>query len=43
MNDHIIELEKSKQQFFGPIYNLKPVKLETLKTYIETNLVKGII
>ena len=38
MNEHVMELEKSKQQLFRPIYNLRPVELETLKTYIETNL-----
>ena len=32
MNKHAIELEKSKQPFFRPIYSLGPVELETLKT-----------
>ena len=43
MNDHAIKLEKSKQPPFDPIYSLRPVKLETLKTYIETNLANGFI
>ena len=43
MNKHAIELEESKQPPFGPIYNLDPVELEMLKTYIETNLVNGFI
>ena len=38
INEHAIELKESKQPSFGPIYNLGPVELETLKTYIETNL-----
>ena len=43
INEHIIKLEKNKQPFFGLIYSLGPVKLETLKTYIKTNLVNGFI
>ena len=43
MNEHAIELEKDKQPPFGPIYSLGPVELETLKTYIETNLANGFI
>ena len=43
MNEHTIELEKGKQPLFGPIYSLGPVELETLKTYIETNLANGFI
>ena len=38
-----IELEPDKQPLYGPIYNLDPVELETLKTYIETNLANGFI
>ena len=38
MKKHTIKLEKDKQPPFGPIYSLAPVELETLKTYIETNL-----
>ena len=43
MNEHAIELEEGKQPPFGPIYSLDPVELETLKTYIETNLANGFI
>ena len=43
MNEHAIELEKGKQPFFEPIYSLEPVELETLKTYIKTNLANGFI
>ena len=43
INDHAIELKKGKQPFFGLIYSLGPVELETLKTYIETNLANGFI
>ena len=43
MNKHVIKLEESKQQSFGSIYNLEPVKLETLKTYIKTNLANSFI
>ena len=43
LNNYAINLEKDKQSSFGPIYSLKPVKLETLKTYIKTNLANGFI
>ena len=43
MNKHAIELEEGKQRSFGPIYSLRPVELETLKTYIEINLANGFI
>ena len=43
MNKHIIELKKSKQSLFKSIYSLGPVKLETLKTYIKTNLANNFI
>ena len=43
INDHAIKLEKDKQPSFGPIYSLKQVDLETLKTYIETNLANDFI
>ena len=43
MNEHAIKLEEGKQSPFGPIYSLGPVELETLKTYIETNLANGFI
>ena len=38
INEHTIKLKEDKQPFFGPIYSLSPVELETLKIYIETNL-----
>ena len=43
INEHAIELEEGKQPPFGPIYSLGPIELETLKTYIETNLANGFI
>ena len=43
INEHAIELEEDKQLPFGPIYNLGPVEVETLKTYIETNMANGLI
>ena len=43
INEHAIKLEEGKQPSFGPIYSLGLVELETLKTYIETNLANGFI
>ena len=43
INEHAIKLEKSKQSFFGSIYNLGLIKLKTLKTYIKTNLANNFI
>ena len=43
INEHAIKLEESKQPPFGPIYSLRLVELETLKTYIKTNLANGFI
>ena len=43
INEHAIKLENDKQPSFRPIYSLGPVELETLKTYIETNLANGFI
>ena len=43
INDHAIELVDDQQPPCGPIYSLGPVKLETLKAYIETNQVNGFI
>ena len=42
-NEHAIELEKGKQPPYRPIYSLGPVELETLKTYIKTNLANNYI
>lgn len=35
INTHAMDLEKDKQPVYGPIYNLKPVELKTLKIYIK--------
>ncbi len=43
INEHAIELVGGKQPPYGPIYSLRPVELETLKTYIETHLKTGFI
>ena len=43
INTHAIDLEEGKQPPYGPIYSLGPVELETLKTYIKTNLANGFI
>ena len=43
MKEHAIKLEEGKQPPFGLIYSLGPIELETLKTYIETNLANGFI
>lgn len=38
INDYLIDLVDSQQLCYQSIYNLKLVELETLKTYIRTNL-----
>ena len=43
LNEHAIDLEDGNQPPYGPIYSLGPMKLETLKTYIETYLKTGFI
>ena len=43
INKHGNKLEVGKQPFYGPIYSLKPVELETLKIYIEPHLKTGFI
>ena len=43
INTYATDLEKGKQSPYGPIYSLGPVEIETLKTYIETNLANGFI
>ena len=43
VNEHAIELEEGKQLPYRPIYILEPVELETLKTYIKTDLLNGFI
>ena len=43
INEHAIKLKKDKQPSFRPIYSLGSIELETLKSYIKTNLVNGFI
>ena len=43
IKDHVIDLEEGKQPPYGPIYSLGLMELETLKTYIKTNLANGFI
>ena len=43
INKHAIKLQDGKQPPYGPIYSLKPVELETLKTYIKTHSKTGFI
>ena len=43
MNEHAIKLEESKQPSLRLIYSLGLVELETLKTYIKTNLANSFI
>ena len=43
INQYAIELEEDKQLYFGPIYSLGFMKLETLKTYNKTNLANDFI
>lgn len=43
INKYTINLKPSKQLFYKPIYNLKSVKLKSLKTYIKTNLINKFI
>ena len=43
INKHTIKLQEGKQLPYRPIYSLKQMKLETLKTYIKINLKTGFI
>lgn len=43
INKHLIDLELGKQSSYGLIYSLNSMELETLKTYIITNLANGFI
>ena len=43
IDENAINLELGKQPPYGPIYSQGPVELETLQTYIETNLANGFI
>lgn len=38
INQHVIEQIEGKIPFYGPIYNLKLMELEILKTYLEIYL-----
>lgn len=38
INNYAIYLQEDKQPSYGLIYSLEPIKLKTLKIYIETNL-----
>lgn len=40
---HAINLEEDKQLSYGFIYSLEPIRLETLKIYIKTNLANSFI
>lgn len=43
INTHAINLEESKQPLYGLIYSLGPIELETIKSYLETNLANSFI
>ncbi len=43
INDHAIEFVDDWQPLYSPIYSLRPVKLDTLKAYIENNLANDFI
>ena len=43
LNQHAIKLQEDHQPPYKTIYSLGPVKIETLETYIETNLTNGFI
>ena len=43
INKHVIKLQDGKQPPYRPIYSLRPVELEILKTYIKTYLKTGFI
>ena len=43
VNKYAIKLEKDKQPPYKPIYILRLIELETLKTYIKSNLANGFI
>lgn len=43
INNYFIYLQKDKQLCFGLIYSLELVKLESLKSFIETNLASNFI
>ena len=42
-NDHAIKLVNGQQPLYRPIYSLELIELESLKTYIKTNLANRLI
>ena len=38
INKYAMELQDGKKPLYGPIYSLRPVELEILKTYIKAYL-----
>lgn len=43
LNEHVIKLITDKQPLYGHIYTLNQGKIETLKSYIKTDLKTGFI
>lgn len=43
IKEYAINLKRNKQLDYRPIYSLKPIELETLKSYIKINLVNTFI
>lgn len=43
INEYAIDLEKSYQLPYGPIYSLEQINLKVFKTYIKTNLANSFI
>lgn len=43
INNYSINLAEGKQLLYKPIYNMRLMKLKTLKSYIEINLASGFI
>lgn len=43
LNQHTIKLQDNKQLSYGLIHSLGVIELETLKTYIKTNLANSLI
>ena len=43
IKNYAIKLINEQQLSYRPIYNLKPIELKTLKTYININLVNNFI
>ena len=43
INDYPINLLEDNQLLYCPIYSLRPIELEALKSYIKANLASGFI